>query len=875
MRRVMCLLTVLGLLATFTSSCVRRGSRLSPPVYSGARDADAQIDQLVELLEQHQYEKALALARHSLELRERQLETDHPDIAWNVLMIGIILRDMGRRLEAEPILARAQSILERIEPKGRDMIMTLQVLASVRAGRDGSVEAIRLAQRSCALCFETLGPDAMDCGMALRELAVIQRTQGDLDAALNSHTKAVAILERDPSSADALGGALIDLAAVQLELGQYGKSEETLLRAIELLQRIAPGGLNHGIAMSNLAGIYSSLGDGSRARDTAMAALGIMERAKEPRPERIALALHNLGVFAWESGDYMLGEEYLQRALDRRVQYFGSEHTDVAWTMHALGIQYTARGDHERARAMLEPALEIRLRAHGPTHPDVLATRLAIANNIVTSPAAKKSGRSQNSATPYDVVLAGLETSYGKEHPAVGATLLNIAAVHTSNERIELGRSFAERALSIAKRGFGEAHPSYASALIQLGAIDLLLKDYEGARTSFERALQIRAAAFGEDHPLYVNAQLNLAEVAASRGDYANAVRLLSETFEARERSFKRIVPGMTEPQRRSYFASSDIDMDMAVDVHVLRAPKSREASRMAMTAILARKGRLLDMSADTLQVLLRNASPEVRGELQALARARAERAAFAWCGSNTMNTKSRAARDAELMNAVHEIEAGLSRRYAALRDEAEPVSLADIQKRLGAREALVELVKFRALDYSATDLEQRRGMPRYAAYVLHRQGDPQAVDLGDAAEIERMVEQFRKHLSESSAEARSSSEELDRKLIRPIEPLLRSATTLWLSSDAALNLIPFGALVDAGGRYRLSTLSLTYLTSGRDLLRIAATKPSRSAAAMLLIRTSASARAPRVASSVRSRRCQGTGVKAKRSTRCWPARSF
>jgi CHAT domain-containing protein len=48
-------------------------------------------------------------------------------------------------------------------------------------------------------------------------------------------------------------------------------------------------------------------------------------------------------------------------------------------------------------------------------------------------------------------------------------------------------------------------------------------------------------------------------------------------------------------------------------------------------------------------------------------------------------------------------------------------------------------------------------------------------------------------------------------------------------SPDGALNLIPFAALVDEEGKYLAQRFEITYLTSGRDLLRLAAQSSARS----------------------------------------------
>ena len=56
---------------------------------------------------------------------------------------------------------------------------------------------------------------------------------------------------------------------------------------------------------------------------------------------------------------------------------------------------------------------------------------------------------------------------------------------------------------------------------------------------------------------------------------------------------------------------------------------------------------------------------------------------------------------------------------------------------------------------------------------------------------------------------------------MRPVRKLLGETRTVFLSPDGGLNLIPFGALVDEQNRYLVENYSLTYLTSGRDLLRL------------------------------------------------------
>jgi CHAT domain-containing protein len=54
-----------------------------------------------------------------------------------------------------------------------------------------------------------------------------------------------------------------------------------------------------------------------------------------------------------------------------------------------------------------------------------------------------------------------------------------------------------------------------------------------------------------------------------------------------------------------------------------------------------------------------------------------------------------------------------------------------------------------------------------------------------------------------------------------PVREILGDTTTVFLSPDGSLNLIPFEALVDESGDYLVETYQFRYLTSGRDLLRL------------------------------------------------------
>ena len=120
---------------------------------------------------------------------------------------------------------------------------------------------------------------------------------------------------------------------------------------------------------------------------------------------------------------------------------------------------------------------------------------------------------------------------------------------------------------------------------------------------------------------------------------------------------------------------------------------------------------------------------------------------------------------------------------------------------------------------------------PRYSAYLLANQGTARWADLGEAAPIDHAVELWRQALRDPAhRDVTRLGRAVDEKLMQPLRTLLGPAKHLLVSPDGPLNLIPFAALVDEQGKYLVEAYTITYLTSGRDLLRLQVRRESKSA---------------------------------------------
>src|SRR5262249_54143663 len=129
----------------------------------------------------------------------------------------------------------------------------------------------------------------------------------------------------------------------------------------------------------------------------------------------------------------------------------------------------------------------------------------------------------------------------------------------------------------------------------------------------------------------------------------------------------------------------------------------------------------------------------------------------------------------------------------------------------------------------------EQYGDLRYAAYVMHRDASPRGIDLGDANAINTAVEKLRAALREPNRSyAKQLAQTVSEKVFHPLQSLVADDKRLLVSPDSQLDLIPFEVLVDDQGRYLVERFSITYLTTGRDLLRMRAPRTSQSAPVLL-----------------------------------------
>ena len=681
-------------------------------------------------------------------------------------------------------------------------------------------EARSLIERALEIRERVLGPNHRDVAAAIHNLAAIYRSKGEYGKAEPLYQRALEIWEKvlGPEHPD-VALAINNLANTYNSKGDYARAEEFYLRALDIWEKaLGPEHLEVAQSLHNLGVIYYTKGQYAKAESFYRRALGIKEGALGPEHLDVARTINNLAILYYQSEDYVKAEQFMQRALTIREKALGPEHPDVAIAFNNLALFYYERGDDVKAEPLYRRALEIWEKTLGREHPRVSIVLLNLARVYQDRGAYARAEPLLQRALTID------EKALGPEHPDVAFSLNNLAILHYNKGEYARAEPLLQRALNIREKALGPQHIDVARSLNSLARLYGQKGDYARAEQYYKRALTIREESLGPEHPDVAWSLNYLAALYAAKGDIAQAITFLSRANSVRERSLALNLTIGSERQKLAYLALFSEETDFTLSLHSREAPHDPRALNLAFTTLLRRKGRGLDAMADMIGVLRRNAEPQDQTVFDQLVEARSQLATLTLKESDAATPDTYRTQLKPLEEKVERLEAELSARSDRFRAQTQPVTLAAVQAALPADGALVEFAVF-------TPQAKKIGRPRYIAYLLAAKNQPKWVDLGEAVAIDHAVAAWRKALrNPNRADVNRLARAVDEKVMRPVRPLLGKTSRLLIAPDGSLNLIPFAALVDERNRYLIERYAISYLTSGRDLLRLQISRPSKNA---------------------------------------------
>ena len=605
--------------------------------------------------------------------------------------------------------------------------------------------------------------------------------------------------------------------------GRYDEAVPLFEGVIETLQRIM-GADDPVLAetIHDLAVLYYYKGDDARAEPLSRRALAIQERVPEPEHSRIAASLNLQALICFNRGEFAKAEPLFQRALAIKERSLKGDHPSLAYYLNNLARLYQNGGNYEKAEQLYQRAVTIRENGLAPDHPLLAQSLFDLANLYYDS------GEKTKAELLHRRALAIRERSLGPEHQYVAESLSELANLYRDRKDYVKARTLYQRALAIQKLTEKRHRPVLAITLFNLARLYVKTGEPVKAEHLFQRALDIFENSLGAEHYRVAAVLNHLAALYAAKGESALAIKCQARANAIRERNLLLNLSTGSERQKLAYLATFSKETDFTLSLQSRAAPNDPQALDLAFTTLLRRKGRGLDTMADTIAALRRHATPEDQRLLDRLAESRARLATLALKDAGPIKEPLYQAQLKPLEEKIEELESALSARSSKFRAEIQPVTLAAVQSALPDDSVLLEFAV-----YTPRNLKTgRRNPPRYLAYLLSKCGGPKWADLGPAAPIDRIINAWRGALrNPMRADVRQLGRWVDELVMQPVRFQLSQmpgeTRQLLIAPDGLLNLIPFAALVDRQSQYLVERYTLSYLTSGRDLLRLRSSEPN------------------------------------------------
>jgi tetratricopeptide (TPR) repeat protein/CHAT domain-containing protein len=792
--------------------------------------------------ERGDYDRAEALLREALAIVRRVLGPVHIDVAAALNNLSIVHRARGDYAAAEPLLREALAIVHQVLPPRHPYVATtLNNLAVVYRYMSNYTVAEALLREALAIGREVHGPQHPEVAKMLNNLAELHQDRDDYAAAEPLLREALGIVRKvHPPTHPDVALALSNMGGLHEAMGDYDRAEALLREALGIVRKAyGPEHPDVARALGKLGDLYRERGDYDRAEALLREALGIFRKAHGPEHPDVARALNNLSIVHRDRGDYAAAEPLRREALGIFRKAHGPEHPDVARALGNLGDLYRERGDYDRAEALLREALAILRKVLGPSNRDVASALSKLA------PLYQAMGDYDRAEALLREALGILRKVLGPVHIDVAAALNNLSVVHRAMGDYDRAEALLREALGIVRKAHGPEHPLAAMILSNLGEVHANTGDYTAAEPLLREALEFLRKVLGPQHPEVAIPLINLASLLAAMGQASGALELEKEAAAIVDRTVAQIFSVSSDRQRMGYLSMIRFAYYGFLSLVTRSLPGHPQALKVCLDLVLRRKGLGAEALAAQRDAVLTGRYPELGQQLRALTALRRQISRRILDGPGPEGPEMQRRLLATWEAEMERLEAELAVRIPEMRlNHLLQADRGAVATMLPKGAVLVEFVLFDTFDFKAVPARgERRWLPaRYLAFILPA-GAPDAVvmvDLGEAEPIDQALAAFRAAITggertfepevddetsreERIAAAKAHGTALRRLVFDPLLPALDGCDRVFLAPDGDLSRLPFEVLPFDDGRFVIDDYHISYISTGRDILRFGA----------------------------------------------------
>lgn len=646
--------------------------------------------------------------------------------------------------------------------------------------------------------------------------------------------------------------ALYELAFMEIALEHYEDAEMHFKAIVAIRTKLL--GTKHSktaSALNNLGMLYVTMADYDAADMFLNKALAIDLELKSSDTRGLALDYTNLGMLHYNRGDYQKAEDAYTRAL-KLWEDRGESSSELGAILTNLALVHFEQGDFERAEALY-------LRAHKIIEAVLGPDSLELAKCLTNRAALYFDKANYRQAEQLNQrALEIKERILGPHNSSVAISLNNLADDFLAQGDYPKAEQYAQRALDIYRKTLTLQNPAAASTLTTLADIYLAQGKYELSEKLFTQALQILQQRADKNPSEVIDFSQGLARVLFAKGETERALSVFERVITLSERRIRTEGLGLSENRLSRLLESLRANEEILFSI-LKRQPNLPKLRSLALTNVLLRKGRLVDELAVLSRLITESRSPENQTSAKQLLSLRARIANLTTASAGSAATRQLLQ---TLEAQAEQLEHGLAQRTVQLNERKQMPGVgkitAAVASSLKADDVLIEVIAYPEMNFLLSSKGLQPSELRYMALSLNARGEIGFADLGLASVLDPEINKLLAVLANPQADSLAQSRRVHDLLIKPLLPLIGSRRRVLLSLDGPMNLLPFAALHD-GQTFLGERITLSYVTSGRDVLRKPPTLPPTGAVLVLadpafFESTSPASRLAAVGTSVRQR---------------------
>ncbi|CAF4171125.1 unnamed protein product [Rotaria sordida] len=481
-----------------------------------------------------QYNEAIEFYQKSLDIKEKTLPPNHPDLASSYNNIGLVYKNMGEYSKALTYYEKDLEIgLKALPPNHPDLAISYGNIGSVYRNMGEYSKALSSYERSLAIRKIALPPNHPDLATSYNNIGNVYKDMGEYSKALSSHERSLEIrkIALPPNHPD-LAASYLNIGLVYNNMGEYSKALSSYERSLEIWKIALPS--NHpnlAASYNNIGMVYDNMGEYSKALSSYERSLEIQKIALPPNHPDLAASYNNIGMVYDNMGEYSKALSSYERSLEIKKIALPPHHPLLASSYNNIGNVYAKMGEYSKALSSYERSLEIRKIALPPNHPHLASSY----NNIGS--VYYNMGEYSKALSSYERSLEIKKIALPPNHPDLAQSYNNIGNVYNNMGEYSKALSSYERSLDIDKKVLPPNHPDLASDYNNIGEVYRNMGEYSKALSSYERSLEIFKIALPPNHPSLATSYNNIGMVCDEMGEYSKALSFLQKGLDIRQKS--------------------------------------------------------------------------------------------------------------------------------------------------------------------------------------------------------------------------------------------------------------------------------------------------------------------------------------------------